>query len=738
MVPLQVKSMYSLLQSPIRPQQLVTAVKEQGYSAVALADDRVLYGAYDFYQAATKEQLNPLMGAQFHLQFGALMTQSLHVLAYAMSKDGYQTLMRWASKQLTAPDQANLAWETVQADTKDLLLVIPPQLLATDAEQIASLNHLQATFGDRLYLGISLEQDTAQRAVVQSLAQETNLPIVACERVDYLQPTDHFATQVLHAIGAKQAVAEPLVAAQQLGTAFLKPAAQVEQAYEALGLGEAVANNTAVAARCHWELTLQAPVLPKFPTPNGEAAIDYLRTQCLAGLNQRTLAPGKTVANYEQRLNRELATIDQMGFADYFLIVWDVMAFAHRTKITTGPGRGSAAGSLVAYALAITDVDPLQYDLLFERFLNPERIQMPDIDLDFPDNRRDEVLAYVHQKYGHDRVAQIITFGTLAARQAINDVANVLQVPKYQLGELQQMIRHQTRGNQKLTLAQIVKASQPLQNLMADDELIHLVVTTAEQLEGLPRNASTHAAGVVLADEPLIQTVPLQTGRDNGILVTQFPKDPVEALGLLKMDFLGLRNLSIVDATLKLIRQTEPAFTLAGLDLNDRATLQLFQQGETDGVFQFESSGIRRVLKQLRPDRFEDIVAVNALYRPGPMDNIAHFIARKHGQAPINYPAPQLAPTLAPTYGILVYQEQVMQVAVTLASFSLGQADMLRRAMGKKKQSVMEAMRDQFLQGAQQRGIDQAVAMQVFDYMDRFANYGFNRSHAVAYSKMAF
>lgn len=392
------------------------------------------------------------------------------------------------------------------------------------------------------------------------------------------------------------------------------------------------------------------------------------------------ITPSVDQQAYQDRLDHELTVIDQMGFDDYFLIVWDVMNFAHEAQITTGPGRGSAAGSLVAYALNITDVDPLKYDLLFERFLNAKRANMPDIDLDIPDNRREQVLNYVHDKYGHDRVAQIITFGTLAAKQALRDVGRVFGLSTYEMSDWSAAIPNQLH----ITLDQAYQGSQRLQNLVADSSKNKLLFETARRLEGLPRHYSTHAAGVVLSQKPLIQIVPLQAGSET-MMMTQYTKDTVEAVGLLKMDFLGLRNLSLMASALHYVqRQTGRPLAITKIDLNDPATLKLFQAGDTTGVFQFESAGIRNVLRRLHPDNFELVAAVNALYRPGPMENIDHFIARKQGQEPVSYPAEQLAPILGPTYGILVYQEQVMQVAAVMGGFTLGEADLLRRAMSKK------------------------------------------------------
>lgn len=423
-----------------------------------------------------------------------------------------------------------------------------------------------------------------------------------------------------------------------------------------------------------------------------------------------------------------------MGFDDYFLIIWDVIRHAHETGVTTGPGRGSAAGSLVAYVLNITDVDPLEYDLLFERFLNEERAQMPDIDLDIPDNRREEILEYVHQKYGHQKVAQIITFGTLAAKQAIRDVGRVFGLSTTELAEWSRAIPSVLH----VSLKEALNQSQKLKNLISDSEVNKTLFETASKLEGLPRHYSTHAAGIVLSDEPLVDLVPLQSGSET-MMMTQYAKDIVERVGLLKMDFLGLRNLGIMaDALQTIKRQGYPAFNVQNVDLSDSATLAAFAKGDTNGVFQFESNGIKGVLKRLKPDSFELVAAVNALYRPGPMDNIDNFIKRKNGQEPVTYPDDSLKPILANTYGIIVYQEQVMQVASKMAGFSLGEADLLRRAMSKKKKATMDAMKEKFMAGAAKLGYSSAVAEKTFDYIDRFANYGFNRSHAVAYSKMAF
>lgn len=737
LVPLNVTTTYSLLQSTITPQKLALAAKERGYSAVGIADQNVLYAAVDFYHAAQSTGIHPLIGIRTKVLVGA---DTYAVLLYARNLDGYRQLMRLSTTLMTNERQDFLDFAVLKELSSHLDMIVLPDaaLLSTEPRAMTNdLGQLRELVGDHLYLGITLSLSPAEQTELRELSTQMNVALVATPSINYLDSDDYFANQVLQSIGRGQKITDPLQVSQVQGSDYLRSADAIEQQYAAAGLQAAVLNTQKIADECQLELHFQSPVLPKFPVPAGEDRQQYLRKLCIAGLRYRQPAPGVEITAYQKRLEYELGIIHQMGFDDYFLIVWDVMHFIHRTGITTGPGRGSAAGSLVAYALAITDVDPLQYHLLFERFLNPERAQMPDIDLDIPDNRRQEVLEYVHQRYGHDHVAQIITFGTLAARQVVRDVGRVFGLPDYRLEQVANILRSFGPGKQQLT--NVIHQSQPLRNLMADDSLMRLLIQVAEKLEGLPRHYSTHAAGVVLSAKPLLDVVPLQQGNDPaGLLMTQFEKGTVEALGLLKMDFLGLRNLSIMDDALKLIHQTQPDFDVTKISLNDPQTLALFRQAQTDGIFQFESAGIRRTLKELSPTNFEDIVAVNALYRPGPMENIPTFLARRHGQEKVQLPDASLAPILGPTYGILVYQEQVMQVASVMAGFTMGQADLLRRAMSKKKQTTMASMRQRFMTGALANGYSRSVAEQVFDYIDRFANYGFNRSHAVAYSKMAF
>lgn len=735
--PLDVQSSFSLLQSPTRIPALVQAAKEKGYGALALTDENVLYGIVDFYNAARQAGLKPLLGMKMRLALDQGTGNSLLLSFIARNRQGYQHLMDLSTRhQTTSPDKLPLTIDQVGDLLGGLFIIVPPQtgLFSAILHPDHFLDQLQQfADSDSLLLGINPELDPVQQTTLKDLAHAQGISLVGSRPVEYLEPTDQFATKVLRAIQTGGQLEDIAHQARERGDHYLRAAAQEEAAYQQAGLGQAAEQTVMLAQQCNVELEFKSPVLPHFTTPDGLTSQEYLRSLCEQGLARRPIATGFTKQDYQKRLNHELAVIHQMGFDDYFLIVWDVMNFAHRQHITTDPGRGSAAGSLVAYALAITEVDPLEYHLLFERFLNPERAQMPDIDLDIPDNRRSEVLQYVHDKYGHQHVGQIITFGTLGAKQVLRDVSRVFNWPRYDVNELLGTLP----DSHNLTLASALKDSQRLRNFIDDHSDAQLLMTVAQKLEGLPRHYSTHAAGVVLSEQPLHEIVPLQDGGE-GLLMAQFTKGTVEALGLLKMDFLGLKNLSILAKTRQLVRQEHPDFSPSQIPYNDPATLRLFQRGQTDGVFQFESSGIRNVLVSLHPDKFEDIIAVNALYRPGPLENISHFIARKHGQEKYQIPDPALRAILAPTYGILVYQEQVMQLASAMAGFTLGEADLLRRAMSKKKAAVMAGMRDKFLKGAVKNGFTMERAQQVFDYIDQFANYGFNRSHAVAYSMLAF
>ncbi|MFD0897595.1 DNA polymerase III subunit alpha [Loigolactobacillus binensis] len=737
-VQLQVKSAYSLLESSLTIAELVKGAQERGYTALALTDFQSLSASIDFYNACQAATIKPILGLTIAPQ-GLLATEQVApLLVYALDQAGYQALLKLSTHLMTSTTPVSL--NELRPYLQALAVITPayaaelPELLAasdlTQAQQY--IQQLQALQPAQLYLGVSLQPEGQPYIpALKTVSQQSNVPLIALEDVRYLDAQDAFSVTVLQHIKAGTTLAADTPQAD--GTHYLMPASSVAERYRANGLTAAVTATTTLAAGSQLTIKLHNNLLPKFPVPTEQSSHAFLRQVAQQGLQQRFTA-GTIPPAYQQRLDYELGVIQKMGFDDYFLIIWDVMQYAHRVNILTGPGRGSAAGALVAYALAITEVDPLQYNLLFERFLNPERHNMPDIDLDIPDNKREQLLQYVHQKYGQQHMAQIITFGTLAAKQALRDVGRVLGLTQFELADWSKAIPNVLHIDLKTAYQQSLR----LRNLVSDSSRNQLLYTTACKLEGLPRHYSTHAAGIVLSDQDLTDYVPLQTGSE-GILLTQFPMGNVEALGLLKMDFLGLRNLSILANALNLIKQqTGKVLPIAQVPLNDTATIALFQQGDTDGVFQFESAGIKNVLRELHPTGFEDIVAVNALYRPGPMANIPTFIKRKHEQKEPDYPDSRVAAILAPTYGVLVYQEQVMQVAAVMGGFSLGEADSLRRAMSKKKKAVIDAKRSEFVTGAQNRGYAQDVATQMYDYIERFADYGFNRSHAVAYSMVAF
>ncbi len=723
---LQVQSSFSLLQSPLTVQGIVDTAKARGYSAIALADTNVMYGVVDFYRQATAAGIKPLLGMR-------LAIADATALLIAETTAGYHQLLRVSSAIKLAPGPIDLA---ALPELTGVAVIVPgevllaPPLADDQAAQATYLATLAAKQPASLAVGVTGPQLTT---AIPALAAAHALPLIALSRVCYLDPSDAFTQKAMQAIGAGTPLNFRDPTLMDAGPDWLTPPAVAAAPFEQAGRTDALTALAELVARADATITFRQPQLPRYPVPDDRSASAYLQALAVEGLSQRFAGQAVPV-RYRDRLDYELGVITKMGFDDYFLVVWDVMNYAHSVGIMTGAGRGSAAGSLVSYALAITEVDPIAYDLLFERFLNPARANMPDIDLDIPDNRRGELIQYVHDRYGADHMAQIITFGTFGAKQALRDCARVFGLSQFDSNKWSAAIPSQFH----IDLQSAYQQSQPLRNLVGDSEQNQALFQTALALEGLPRHDSTHAAGIVLAQEPLTDTVALQDGGD-GIAQTQVPMGDVEALGLLKMDFLGLRNLSILaSAVASVERQTGRPFDPKQIPLDDAETLALFARGDTNGVFQFESNGIRSVLRRMHPTQFEDVVAVNALYRPGPMEQIDTFIARKNGQAPITYPAPALEPILKSTYGVLVYQEQVMQAASVMGGLSLGEADLLRRAMSKKKQAVIERERVRFIEGAQTKGYDVETATTVYAYIEKFAQYGFNRSHSVAYAKIAF
>ena len=746
-VSLQNLSSFTLLESPTKVKNLAENAKKKGYSAIALTDINITYGLVDFYKAAKDTGIKPLLGMQLRINGLIDEANKYDLIVIAKDDQGYKNILRLSSavNLLTENGEKEnvLTFEDLKKYLGHLILITPSNLhselkmLQTNNPKMGAnyLRKLQDSLpsSSSMYLGVYADSGQQEYInYIRSLATQFGLPLTAVEDGQYLNRNEQFLRRTLQAIKTNTHLENIEQLAKQAGSHYLKNSEELQVSYRKFDIEDALKNAEEIGEICTAEIKFQDPQLPKFKQNKFPTSKEYLHALAQEGLAKRFNS--QIPAQYQKRLDYELQVINEMGFDDYFLIVWDVMNFAHSVHITTGPGRGSAAGSLVSYALRITEVDPIEYNLLFERFLNPARQQMPDIDLDIPDNRRDEVIKYMFEKYGMNHAAQILTFGTLAAKQVLKDVCRVFGLNKVETYRWLDAIPH-SKG--KITLAEAYQKSKELQLLVNTNELSKILFATAEHLENLPRHYSIHAAGLVITDDSLAEIVGLQAG-PLGIPVTQQTKFNVESLGLLKIDFLGLRNLTILGNIVAALRADGIDIDPNQIPLDDQETLALFQRGDTDAVFQFESDGIKRVLEQLHPDSFEDIVAVNALYRPGPINNIDHFINRKHGKERVQYPDPSLKKILGTTYGVLVYQEQVMQTAQVLAGFSLGEADLLRRAMSKKNAEVIQRERAKFIEGAIKLGRKKETAEKVYDYIAQFANYGFNRSHAVAYSKIAF
>lgn len=747
---LHVHTEYSLLDGAARISKIVAAAKELGMRSLAITDHGSMYGTIPFYQACIKNGIKPIIGCEIYVTPGHRKERvprkemkTYHLVLLAENEQGYRNLMKIVSighlegfyyrprvdKQILEEYS-----EGIIALSACLSGEVNDWLLAEDyqAARVAALNYREIFGENNFFLEIQdhgLPEESRVMPKIIQLSEETGIPLVATNDVHYIEQDDSLIQDVLITIGTGTTLND--TDRMKFGTDqfFLTDENYMRKRF-AHRL-DAVDNTERIANRCNLTIELGQSLLPSYPLPEGVTAIDYLRLLSTKGAEKRYTAPSP---EHLERLNYELSVIEKMGFADYFLIVWDFMKHAHKEGIMTGPGRGSAAGSIIAYCLGITNVDPIRYGLLFERFLNPERINMPDIDIDFNYERRDEVIQYVSEKYGYDHVSQIITFGTFAAKAAIRDVGRVLGIQYYKVDRIAKAIPMQVG----ITIERALADVKELRDAHTGDEQLRQLIDIAMKIEGMPRHHSTHAAGVIIADKELTEYTPIQQGIGN-LSLSQYSMGILEEIGLLKMDFLGLRNLTIIEKAIKLIEETTGEQTvLDKIPENDSATYQLLADGDTKGVFQLESAGINKVLKELRPSNFEDIVAVVALYRPGPMDFIPDFIAAKHGRKKIEYPHEKLKPILTDTYGIIVYQEQIMQIASTMAGFSLGEADLLRRAVSKKDRDILEREREHFVSGSIRKGYKDIVANEVYDMIVRFANYGFNRSHAVAYSVIAY
>lgn len=739
-VHLQVISTNSLMKSTLTIEELITTAKNQGHQAIALTDHNVLYGAIEFYEAALAHGIKPIIGLTLDVQGYISTNETYPLILLAQDFEGYQALIQLSTMyQLAEDSQVPLTEVILRSEhlfvfSPDMGGEITSLLEINRVEEAKEATEYLSENIKHFYLGVSLQQ--ANQAIY-SFYKNMNRPLVALGNVQYLTAEDAMPTKVLQVLEAEmplgedeQAVINRFIHSDEGDYSLTAPQTIYEQ-FKAAGFEEAARVTEQIAEEIDIEIKLGHHIMPTFPVPEGETSASYLRKLCEENLECRV---DHVTEEYKQRLDKELNVISSMGFSDYFLIVWDIMVYAHDQNIYTGSGRGSAAGSLVAFLLEITNADPIEFDLLFERFLNKERFTMPDIDLDFPDNRREEILQYVYHKYGSDYVAQIGTIGTYGAKSAVRDVARVFGLSQ---DEIRQWSRAIPSGPD-VTLEKSIN-QQSFKDYVNESEQNRRIYQVARKIEGRNRHVSTHAAAVVIADHPLTEQVPLQQGSGD-ILLTQYTMHAVEKAGLLKLDILGLRNLSILSDCIRFIpfENEGRKIDIDAISFDDDQTLEVFRQGNTDGVFQFESAGIRRVLRRLKPTSFEDVVAVNALYRPGPMEQIDTFIKRKNRQEPIRYPHDDLKDILEVTYGVMVYQEQVMQVASKLAGYTLNEADILRRAISKKDHQAIEEGRKNFVQGAVNKGYLEKTALEVYGYIEQFADYGFNRSHAVAYSKVAY
>ncbi|SDK43041.1 DNA polymerase III subunit alpha [Sediminibacillus albus] len=731
---LQIRSGYSLMKSTINVQRLVQKAADLGYHSLALTDEGVLHGAVSFYQECVQKGIKPIIGMTVQLD----SEDAFSCILLAVDNQGYRNLLK-LSTWVQLQEKNTVSREELEKYTQQVIGVFVAkesgeeqwlQDLAQE-KQVTSINEWKTAFqADHFYVGMNSNVAATGHLAdrLNSISDKAGVSVTAVNDVRYLSKQDHHAYDCLQAIrrGEKWTPAER---DKQSFITHLKSKEEIQEEYQLWP--EAVRNSAAIAARCEVDLRFDQRMLPSFPVPGQSTADEYLEKLCYDFILEKY---DFVTAEIKKRLDYELKVIQSMQFSDYFLIVWDFIRYAKENGIMVGPGRGSAAGSLVAFVLGITDVDPVKYDLLFERFLNPERVSMPDIDIDFSDARREEVIQYVKNKYGHNHVAQIITYGTFAARSLIRELIKTLEIDHQDAAFILKEIPLHT--SQPIT--EVVKASESITAYVKKAPKLQILFKVAAKLEGLPRHLSTHAAGIVISEEPLVNHVPLIAGH-NDVALTQFAMKELEALGLLKMDFLGLRNLSLMERVLSSINHRKKVeIEVQDIPLEDEATFKLLREGKTTGIFQLESRGMQGVLVDLKPTKFEDVVAVNALYRPGPMEYISVYVDRKHGREAINYPHPDLEPILSRTYGVLVYQEQIMQIASKMAGFTLGQADILRRAVSKKQKGVIEQQEEAFLKGCTGNGYQESTARQIFDWIVRFSNYGFNRSHAVAYSMISY
>jgi DNA polymerase-3 subunit alpha len=756
---LRALSAYSLLEGALTIKKLAGLAKKSRMPALGLADHSNLFGALEFSETLAKEGVQPIIGCTLAVRFDAAEEGARrqndtreHLALYAMDEAGYGALMRLTSSAFLAsvdPEKPAVSFAEVAANSARLIALtggadgVLDGLIRDGREEQARerYDRLREAFGDRLYVELQryvAEAPLSGRAlhaenVLIGWAYETGVPLVATNETYFAAPEDYDAHDALLCIAGGNVVSQDGRRRLTPQHAFKSPR---EMARLFADLPEALACTVEVARRCCYRATVRDPILPRYSDDEDEA----LSREAAEGLRRRLeklgVAPGHEEKEYQERLEFELGVIRRMRYSGYFLIVSDFIRWAKGRSIPVGPGRGSGAGSVVAWALTITDLDPIRFGLLFERFLNPERVSMPDFDIDFCPERREEVIRYVQERYGREQVAQIITFGTLQARAVLRDVGRVLQMRYGQVDSLCRLVPFNPTN--PVTLAQAIETEAELQAEREKDPLVRQLLDIGVKLEGLYRHPSTHAAGIVIGDRPLQELVPLFRDPRSDMPVTQFNMKWVEKAGLVKFDFLGLKTLTVIELARKILAEEGVEIDVSALPIDDPATYRLLAQGETVGVFQFESAGMRDALRRVEPDRFEDLIALVALYRPGPMDNIPTYGLRKHGKEEPDYLHPRLEPILKETFGVIIYQEQVMQIAQELSGYSLGEADLLRRAMGKKIREEMAVQRERFVKGAVERGIERGQANTIFDLVAKFADYGFNKSHAAAYALVAY
>ncbi len=754
-VHLRVRSAYSLLEGAIKADKVSSLAAAAGMPAVALVDRANLFGALEFSIYSKDAGVQPIIGCALPVTgIGGGQSERWAkvptIVLLAQSEQGYLNLSVLSSHcylEADGSEDVSVPWAKVVEHNEGLILLsggvdgpVDPLLAAGKVpEGKAALAEMARVFGDRFYVELQrhgLPSQAGAEGELVAFAYDNDVPLVATNDVYFAKKEMYAAHEALLCIADGAFIMQD-ERRRVTPEHWFKPAADMRTLFA--DLPEACDNTLDIARRCAFMVKKRDPILPRFDTAGGRSEADELAYQAREGLKAR-IARGQASSfppeEYEARLEREIGVIAQMGFPGYFLIVADFIKWAKAHDIPVGPGRGSGAGSLVAYSLTITDLDPLRYGLLFERFLNPERVSMPDFDIDFCQERREEVISYVQQHYGRDRVAQIITFGTLQARAVLRDVGRVLQLPLGLVDRLAKMVPANPAN--PVTLAKAIEIEPRLRQAKKDDEAVSQLLDVALQLEGLYRNASTHAAGVVISDRPLTELTPLYRDPRSELPATQFNMKWVESAGLVKFDFLGLKTLTVIDRAVKFLARRGEVVDFATLPLDDAPAYEVMSSGGTVGVFQLEGQGMRDTLRQLRPGSIEDVTAVVSLYRPGPMDNIPAFIDCKFGRREIDYLHPTLEPVLKETYGIIVYQEQVMQIAQILAGYSLGEADLLRRAMGKKKKEEMDLQRARFVSGAAEKGVLAEQAGSIFDLVDKFAGYGFNKSHAAAYAYVSY